>query len=331
MIDDRFSGALRHAMMDSSARVYVVTSLERSLSRISLSQSCIRSVVSLLNFVLDNEYTTSKFVERVNKFRKEWARHLDRVYFRSYEDLRWECLRRTVFSKVSRSEIAGCPAVSLGATLDLGCGRGCLSSRLIQTAFASEVVGIDDADFTSEWNERVSSSTTGTRQAFERVRAAELGQWLKTKKPFDTILLSYVLHHSESHFVDMTMDALHHGLTSKGQVIVIEDSLVTSTSAAPDEDPLQYFSKWTQWAQESQRYALTPAFNAQAILDFVAVKLLAGFDDVVMPCTYRTSTDWHTVFDGCGFEVKQTINIGFPDDRDIDVPQAAFVLQRKRQ
>ena len=67
-------------------------------------------------------------------------------------------------------------------------------------------------------------------------------------------------------------------------------------------------------------------FDVQVILDFVAVQLLAGFCNVSMPNNYKPSKEWLKLFDQIGFKLLKEVNIGFPSHRDIDVPQALFIL-----
>ena len=67
-------------------------------------------------------------------------------------------------------------------------------------------------------------------------------------------------------------------------------------------------------------------FLSMPTTKFVAVQLLAGFEEVRMPCHYRTGASWKDFFGKLGYQVIQTGNIGFPANRDIAVPQGFFVF-----
>ena len=105
---------------------------------------------------------------------------------------------------------------------------------------------------------------------------------------------------------------------------MLEDSLVEG--ATPIED-IGHGEWWASHCPKGMPYPLTPGYNAQVLLDFVAVQLLAGYADVGMPCNYRKGGDWTKIFGEAGFSVSRVLNIGFPKARDIDVPQALFELR----
>ena len=209
----------------------------------------------------------------------------------------------------------------------------------MRETLASSVVGIDAADYTSEWNERsadwnqrppeVEEVTYSRRKpvSFKQVQVGQIETWLQGTGPFDTILLFYVLHHAEEYWAARTLRALQRSLNPKGRLFVLEDSLLLKQDVLPQSrDNLELTNIWRDWAARENLYCLTAAYDAQVVLDFVAVQLLAGFKDVRMPCNYRTTVEWEMCFRGLGYEVAEVNYIGFPEGRDIDVPQALFVL-----
>jgi hypothetical protein len=136
----------------------------------------------------------------------------------------------------------------------------------------------------------------------------------------------YVLHHSSTYWVNRTLSALSTALHSAGTLAIIEDSLIYQDT--PQADPEGLFNQWKVWTENTNVYDLSVGYDVQVILDFVAVQLLANFSDVEMPCNYQTGNGWTSQFLQLGFDVSQAVNIGFPKNRDIDVPQALFMLKR---
>jgi 2-polyprenyl-3-methyl-5-hydroxy-6-metoxy-1,4-benzoquinol methylase len=323
--DEHYVEALRSAMRSWETRQYVLLRIDESLRKLGLHDHCVIAVISLLTAFLRQAVTAGQLAEMVAAFQRDWRIHLDRKYLNEYEATRWSFMKQYVFFP------GGAPR-QLGRCLDLGCGRGCITSTIYRNGLASSVVGIDSSNFDNEWNERV-SEWQGDQPSGARVveyKAIPIGQietWLKQAGQFDTILLFYVLHHSEDYWAARTLDALKGSLSANGCLIILEDALDTDPGIRPVSDELDLTRKWRNWAQRTKRYCLTPAYDAQIVLDFVAVQLLAGFWDVRMPCNYRTSLEWRNEFQQIGYEVVTARYIGFPEGRDIDVPQAVFILK----
>jgi 2-polyprenyl-3-methyl-5-hydroxy-6-metoxy-1,4-benzoquinol methylase len=314
--DDQYVEALRFAIRQPETRTYVNTQLDHSLRHcINLNDECFEAIVSILNDLLNKIINGENLAEQVTCFQKKWRRHLDRVYLHDYEATRWDFMSKYVFDRIIQGR-------HLGRCLDVGCGRGCVSANLVREGIASVVVGIDTEDFSSEWRERRSSVKKCLK--FEQVHVGQIEEWLKSGEQFDSILLFYVLHHAEEYWATRTLQALLQSLRPGGRLIVLEDSI--DTHAKPLADNLNLSKTWQDWAGREKVYSLSVAYNVQVILDFVAVQLLAGFQDVHMPCNYRTTNEWKRRFEELDLEVSQIIYIGFPEGRDIDVPQALFVL-----
>jgi len=270
--DEHYVEALRYAMLRQETRSYVLPQIDKSLRRLGVKDECAADVISLLAKILSG----AALYELVTQFQTKWRPHLDRVYLRDYELTRWEFIKQFVFPNIGNGN-------KLGRTLDVGCERGCVSASLVNQGMSASVVGIDASDFSSEWHEREASVLKAMR--FESVRVSRIEDWLHSAGRFDTILLFYVLHHSEEFWSARTLQALQGSLSNNGQLIVVEDSLAFGGS--PLEDPNDLTRIWRGWATKNELYCLTAAYDAQVILDFVAVQLLAGFWDVRMPCNYK--------------------------------------------
>lgn len=301
-------------MRNAPARTFAVERLEISLARIQVHANCARDVIAALNSLL-TVTTREAFFEGIKKFRSTWRSHLARVYFQDYERVRWDYFRRHVV------ECLLADSGDLGLVLDVGCGRGCITAQLVAGGLVKAAVGIDAVSFDGEWNER--RAAVETRLSFEHVGVAAFDEWLATKHRFDTIFFSYVLHHSEEFWALRTLRSALSRLPPKGRIVILEDSFGNNKAK---NDPFHLVDRWRELSVSSLAYGTTPAFDVQVILDFVAVQLLAQFDEVAMPCNYRRMDEWEAVFQTIGAKVELSTFIGFPADRDIDVPQALFVI-----
>ena len=321
--DEHYVEMLRAAMRRWETRQYVLQRLDESLRSLGLHENCIIAIISILTEFLRQPITGGQLTERVIAFQRDWRIHLDRRYLKDYEATRWSFMSQYVF-KEHDSSVRRC--------LDVGCGRGCVTATIFREKLARSVVGIDASNFTNEWNERISESvgTYNDKKAVVEYKTVPIGQiesWLNQAGQFDLILLFYVLHHSEEYWAGKTLDALKGRLTDGGRVIVLEDSLEIDPAVSPVSDNLNLTRIWRNWATSAKLYSLTPAYDAQVILDFIAVQLLAGFSDVRMPCHYKPSHEWRSYFQQIGYEIENASYVGFPDGRDIDVPQSVFVLK----
>lgn len=314
-ISAEYLAMLRAAMCRPEVRAFALNRLELSLDTIGIDPGCRSHILQLLMVLIrDRAIKASELSEQISAFEMRWKTHLDRAYFHDYETTRWDEFRRLVFSNL--------PA-SLGRCLDVGCGRGCVSASLLQNGLATQVVGIDETDFCGEWHERRSSVRTNL--SFHHVAVEDLGGWVRSNGKFDTVLMFYVLHHSNDYWVAKTLDSLASAVKSDGIIAIVEDSFVEGTPPVEDRDNI--YKRWAEWTSSVPNYRLSAGFDVQIILDFVAVQLLARFREVQMPCNYKTGQDWADLFVSLGYKVESTVNIGFPAYRDIDVPQALFVLK----
>lgn len=321
--DEHYVEMLRAAMCRWETRQYVLHRLDDSLRVLGLHESCVNAIISILTEFVRQPVSPRFLTERLQEFENEWRVHLDRKYLRDYEARRWEFMSKYVLNVV--------PA-PVNRCLDVGCGRGCITATIFQQKLAKSVVGIDASDFKKEWNERLSESAITGNQTkaaveYKSVPIGQIESWLKHAGQFDLILLFYVLHHSEEYWTNKTLESLKARLSDQGRIIILEDSLEVAESVLAVSDPLDLTRIWRQWATSAGPYTLTPAYDVQVVLDFIAVQLLAGFCDVRMPCQYRTNNEWKRYFQLLGYEVENVQYIGFPEGRDIDVPQSVFVLK----
>lgn len=316
--EDQYFHLLSSAMRRGITNKYVLSQLSSSLGRIGIDQKCVLIIINLLVELSFHEINGQELFDRVTQFQAEWRPHLNRAYLEQYEETRWDYVQEFVFKNLDSTE-------KLGRCLDVGCGRGCITSKLIQEGSANEVIGIDEVNYSAEWHERVASAGKAVR--FDHVSPSDLDSWLREVGSFDTIFMFYVLHHSHEYWAAHTLHTLRKNLKPNGRLIVVEDSLVSDNP--PKSDPYSLYEKWLEWSNAENQYCLSASFDIQAVLDFVAVQLLAGFKDVHMPCCYRLGSEWIEIFNSVGYNVTNSVNIGFPDGRDIDVPQALFEMQRQ--
>lgn len=316
VLSDEYAATLRDAAGNYEVRNYCLGRLSQTLREMGISEACALRIMKLIiDFSSTTELSAKRLAEEVESFQKEWRTHLNRTYLSDYEAVRSRFIAAYVLPALPNTR-------EPRRYLDIGCGRGCLTVQVGRHLKLRDVTGIDGSDFSPEWNERRSLEATAK---FFHVSLSQQNTWMENNGPFDIVTLFYVLHHSTPHWTMKTLHGIRSGLERGGKVIVVEDALSTSERAHGAQLDLE--GQWRAWARLSRVYSLTPAFSAQVLLDFVAVQLLAGFSDVSMPCNYRTTDDWKGIFESVGFVVERSVNIGFPPERDIDVPQAMFVLR----
>ncbi len=314
-----YADILSCAMKRSNVRTYALSRLEVTLGEIGIDTDCVKQITRiLLEIFNDEQFTAKKLSELISKFHSEWEPHLYRAYFSDYESIRWKFISNLVIDKL------GSIKSNLGRCLDVGCGRGCVTESLISQGYAASAWGIDAVDFSGHWKERRSGK--GGLQ-FKKVPIQHIGGWLKVSEKFDTVFLFYVLHHSNDYWAARTIREIRRYLKPDGIVVVLEDSLLTDKDSDSKNDPYNLTIAWRQWAANDLPYCLSVGFDIQVVLDFVAVQLLAGFREVSMPCNYKLGSEWEKMFHDVGYTVVKKINLGFPARRDIDVPQAVFIMK----
>jgi len=316
---DEYAEMLSCAMKRSIVRTYALSRLDISLKEIGIDTDCVTRITKILIDIFNDEcFTSAKLSDLILQFQKDWRPHLYRAYFGDYESIRWNFIVNLVLNKL------GSFKNNLGRCLDIGCGRGCITESLVSHGRAASAWGIDVIDFSSEWRER--KKVIGTLR-LDKVPLQNIGDWLRVSEKFDTVFLFYVLHHSNDYWAARTIREVRQYLKRGGIIVVLEDSLLTDKDPDQENDPYKLTPDWRQWIRNDRPYCLSAGFDVQVILDFVAVQLLAGFREVSMPCNYKLGSDWEKMFDEVGLSVVKKINLGFPKMRDIDVPQAVFILK----
>lgn len=312
------------AMKRTEVRKYVLRQLVASLGGIGIGTDCVNEITRILMEIYrDPSFTGQRLVEIVSKFRNDWELHLHRSYFGDYEQIRWEFVENMVLS------IFPSVTANLGRCLDIGCGRGCITESFVSNGYSGFTYGIDAVDFWTDWRERCASLRMVGRGTlkFKQVTVDNLGDWLRVSEKFDTAFLFYVLHHTTDYWAARLIRELKQNLNPEGTIVILEDSLLTNTELDSVNDPDKLADKWNQWARNDRPYYLSVGYDIQVVLDFVAVQLLAGFFEVSMPCNYKLGSEWEKMFKELGLTVVKKVNLGFPTRRDIDVPQAVFVLK----
>lgn len=282
-----------------------------------MDRECIEDILALLVQIRDHSSESFDEVKKgMDAFHSRWRVHLNRSYFQNYEEIRWEFLSRYVLGNTTLS-------TKPGNCLDLGCGRGAQTRNLISNRYALSAKGIDATDFAAEWRDR-QADVNSDALSFEHIPIDFIGSWSRSQGKYDHILLCYVLHHSSEYWVIQTLEVLKRLLSPQGTIIILEDAY--SAVDPPEEDVDGLSAQWLSLASPRNPYELSPAYHIQMVLDFVAVRLLAGFTDVEMPFNYKSCESWKDLFGNLGFRVERSSYIGFPSQRDIDVPQAYFCL-----
>ena len=111
---------------------------------------------------------------------------------------------------------------------------------------------------------------------------------------------------------------LYHTINNGTQIIILEDCFSDKLK------PIVGLDKYNKFKELStkEKKAVMSAY------DWVANRVLAQRDKVPIPFTYRTLEGWEKLCEKIGFKVKTKKFMGFPDDRDINTPQALFVIKK---
>lgn len=167
----------------------------------------------------------------VEGFRSRWRRQ---VIGRAYETA------REVSAVIPRE----------GKVLDVGCGHGFVAYHLTALRHAN-VTGLDLAS-------KVDAPINYMPYDGTRIPARD--------GSFDTVLLCYVLHHTQD--LSVVLNEVRRVLSKNGVVVVYEDI------------PQTWWDKIPLWAHNRK------------------------WEKRVGPCTFRGETEWRSVFASYGFEVQ---------------------------
>lgn len=235
------------------------------------------------------------------EFRKRWQISLQRFYSWGYETHRIKFFEKYVYNELSAKP---------KRILDLGCGRGLFSEYLSDRFPGAEIVGVDEAHFNDYW-EDISRRRPNVRFSEQHVK--DLAEWFSGQQPFDFTIMLWVLHHSSLASTERMLKLL--GPNGRaGDLVICEDSWLPDKKPAANE-----FGFSEKWVDGSRGEGFEAA--AHAILDFVAVQVLAGYSNVAMPRNYLRGDKWAEIIERQTGRAVTANYIGFPKGRDIAVPQ----------
>ncbi len=306
---------LQRCARDRRVCEFVVNSLEITLRDIGLPSTICNGIFDLVYSLAHTRAEGAPFAHLFKQVTGRSSEEMHRTYSVGYADIRQAYFDKYVVDMLRDNQME--------RVLDLGCGPGLVSSWLLRRGIASEVWGIDAADFAAHWSQLLNNNEH--RLHFCVVRPEHQEHWMKQSDSFDCVMLSWVLHHSQEYEAVATLKALRNTQPHGLRVVILEDSHMDHQE--PMTDPNRF---WPQW-QELLKDGGSRAWQAQALLDYIAVRILAAYDEVNMPFHYRSGEGWVALFREHGFALEEARFVGFPARRDIAVPQSllSFRLEKK--
>lgn len=307
---DAYLERLVFAYSHDEVQSYVRWSLATSLLDIGFSSDFIADILKLLNAIVD-KHRLGHFRKLSKKFLLKWSAHLDIIYGIKFEKFRASYFLDCVFDFFQTDRTK--------SVLDLGCGRGYISRLILDTFEVASVIGIDDVSFDKDWRHLEREKAL----SFQVVHIDEQAAWLAKQPAYSTILIAWVFHHSAPSDVRKALLSIR-SAQPDAQLIILEDSV--DLGVLPQRDPFDLHPEWVRLHEQEVTHTNTAPFrnNAQcahAVLDFVAVQLLARYHQVNMPQNYQPASVWRALLAECGYSRIQSRYIGFPTGRDIAVPQ----------
>lgn len=194
--------------------------------------------------------------------------------------------------------------------VDLGCGAGLLARRIAESGRAGHVTGIDLAECPS-WG-----ALAGPRLAFEVVGPSDFVPFLRRARP-DVVIVTWALHHLTWDEQERYLRSLRGALRPGARVVALEDSM---SEVLSPEAGVELHDRFAQ-LHPPQRMAVLAAYDwvTNIFLERRAMPL---------PAAYRTLEGWCALGARLGFRVVRQRYLGFPAERDVNSPQALFVLAR---
>lgn len=303
---------LQKCSEDNHVFDYVVQSLQITLRDIDLSKAfCDRIsdfLVHLRRKIPNRDIFNAAFLSITDK----WKFELRSKYSEQYELCRQNYFKRFIFDMFK--------AKGKIKLLDMGCGKGLVSQLFMEQGLASDIWGIDiDLEFESFWKE---ISRNIEHLNFTHING-NLTFWLD-KHHFQYVILFWVLHHSTPEQVLSSLKALSDTQNEGLRLVLIEDSFPLSGQI--ESDPNSFFSEWKGLANLGRNVGRNLTWEVQALLDFIAVKILARYHEVGMAFNYMDVESWVELLKKFNFILEGSKFIGFPPGRDIAVPQSALVF-----
>jgi SAM-dependent methyltransferase len=273
---------------NQNLKEYIFSNFRQSLSDINLNANLIESlIVSVENFKID-------------EFIKTNESELDKLFTKGF----YSGVALDNFTKYILPEIQGAKNI-----MDVGCGSGGLVRLISKVNREVSVIGVDIHPY-AEWKEPAPENAQ-----LIIADQLELKKLLANIKP-DLILLTWVFHHMSTEEQLSYLGLIAEACSKGSRVIVLEDSY--SNSLTP-ETGHRIYEKFIIWTEEKRQ--LIMAFN-----DWVANCVLGRRMDMPVPFTFRTMEAWIKLFERFDFQIKRSRFIGFPKERDVNNPQALFVL-----
>ena len=114
------------------------------------------------------------------------------------------------------------------------------------------------------------------------------------------------------------MKMIYKKINTGSKIIVLEDSY--SDELHP-ESGVERWRLFMEWPRNDRK-------KIMSVYDWIANRVLARRSRVPIPFGYRSVEEWISFFKKIGFTLYAKKFIGFPDQRDINTPQALLILKK---
>ena len=306
---------LQEAACCDGAFQYAQESLRTTLREIGCSSGFVDELMGVLEILRsDSPSSGPRFLRAYEELISRWNADLNSWYSIAYERHREDFFSRYLIDLVR--------SVGPRRILDLGCGRGLVSQWLARSIPGAEVVGVDILSY-PDWKS-VMRANQSVR--IEQVEVSDLAAWLSGEDAFDLAVCFWMFHHSEPREQWTTFADLAAALPKGAHLLVLEDAGVLASE--PAADPNNFWPRFSELRNLSVGGGMKDGtWAAQALLDFVAVRVLARYRSVDMPFEYRPGDMWIDLAAQYCFRLVASRFIGFPSLRDIAVPQFAGLFR----
>lgn len=280
---------IRSVLANAKLKKYIFIDIQSSLHSIGFSKRFTKDLIKALE------------EDRIQKFRREHREEIKKKYAIGFrQKIAPDFLENEVIPHIPPSKFI----------MDIGCGTGALSYRLSKYDRFKKIIGVDIAKY-PEWKLFYNS-----KMEFAQIDPNSFEKVLKSYQPH-TITLTWSLHHMPATMQKKYLQKIHEALPRGGKVIVLEDAY------SIEKNPLNGVKIWKRFMKLNQNERQ----KVMSVLDWIANKVLSGRRKIPMPYSFRTVEEWTKLCMAVGLRVKSRF-LGFPDKRDINVPQALLVLEK---